>query len=340
MASVVVRANAAALNDSQSAFAGSVAINRGPIADLTANADAIVVANFGDDSVAVVRPDSAGAPALVSVDGEPLAVALIDDLAFVVTSAAEADTVAVIDTRTHAVVGSYPLAFAVTAVLAGPDGKRAYAARAGHDHVDVAVIDITADRVGTIDIGAGAGSTIDALAIDAAGRRLYVGVTTSRGSRVVVVDIETAKARKSIAFGAPIRDLAVAADGSVYVLTSDLQARGVVEVIDPKTFGITASINAGTLPIQMALSADGARAYVVDYDQIAVVCTVTHEVIETITVGARPVAAALNTAGDRLYVADVDGCVTAFRVATPAPLYSPFDAVAFDAVRELAPVGV
>ena len=340
MASVFVRANAAALNDSQTAFAGSVAINRGPIADLAANTDSIVVANYGDDSVAVLRPDSAGAPALVPVDGEPFAVALTDDRAFVVTSELEADTVQVIDTRTNSVVGSYPLAFSVTAVVAGPDGKRAYAARAGHDHVDVAVIDITADRVGTVDIGVGAGSTIDALAVDPTGRRLYVAVTTSRGSRVVIVDTETAKARKSIAFGAPIRDLAVAAGGNVYALTSDLQSRGVIEVIDPKTFAITASISAGTLPIQMALSADGARAYVVDYDQVAVLCTVTHEVVETMTVGARPVAATLNASGDRLYVADVAGSVTAFRVAAPAPMYSPFDAVAFDAVRELAPVGV
>ncbi|WNG80894.1 hypothetical protein C6A86_022240 [Mycobacterium sp. ITM-2016-00316] len=340
MASVFVRANAAALNDSQTAFAGSVAIDRGPIADLTANADTIVVANYGDNSITVVRPDSAGAPAVVPVEGEPFAVALTDDRAFVVTSDLDADAVQVIDTRTNSVVGHYPLAFSVTAVAASPDGKRAYAARAGHDHVDVAVIDITADRVGTVDIGAGAGSTIDALAADPSGRRLYAAVTTSRGSRVVVVDTETAKARKSIAFGAPIRDLAVAADGTVYALTSDLQARGVIEVVDPKTFTVTASIGAGTLPIQMALSADGARAYVVDYDQVAVLCTVTHEVVETITVGARPAAAALNAQGDRLYVADVEGNVTAFRVAAPAPMYSPFDAVAFDAVRELAPVGV
>lgn len=340
MPSVFVRANAAALNDSQTAFAGSIAIDRGPIADLTANTDTIAVANYGDQSVAVVRPDTVGAPAQVPVEGEPVAVALTDDRAFVVTSAAEADAVQVIDTRTNSVVGNYPLAFTVTAVTAGPDGKRAYAARAGHDHVDIAVIDTTAERVGTIDIAGGAGAVIDALALDPSGRRLYVAVTTSTASRLVVVDTETARARKSIAIGAPIRDLAVAANGTVYVLTSDLQARGVIQVIDPKTFAITAGIAAGTLPIQMALSADGARAYVVDYDGVAVLCTVTHEVVETITVGARPVSAALSAPGDRLYIADVDGNVTAFRVAAPAPMYSPFDAIALDDVRELAPAGV
>jgi YVTN family beta-propeller protein len=340
MASVFVRANAAALNDSQTAFAGSVAIKRGPIADLAANAGTIAVANYGDTSVAVVRPDTVAGPALVAVDGEPFAVTLTEDRAFVVTSATEADAVTVIDTRTNSVVGTYPLAFSVTAVAASPDGKRAYVARAGDDHVDVAVIDTTAERVGTVDIAAGAGATIDALAVDPSGRRLYVAVTTSRGSRLVVVDTETAMARKSVAFGAPIRDLAVAGDGTVYVLTSDLHAHGVIEVMNPKTFTIAASIAAGTLPIQLALSADGARAYVVDYDEVAVLCTVTHEVVETITVGSRPMAVALNTPGDRLYIADVDGNVTAFRVVAPTPMYSPFEAIALDDVRELAPAGV
>ena len=340
MASVFVRANAAALNDSQTAFAGTVAINHGPIADLSADAGAIVVANYGDASVSVVRPDSAGAPVRVPVDGEPFAVAVTDDRAFVATSAAEADAVWIIDTRTNAVVAGYPLAFTVTAVAAAPDGKRAYAARAGQDHVDVAVIDTTAERVGTIDIALGATSVIDTLAVDPSGRRLYAAVTSSTGSRLVVVDTETATAQKSIAIGAPIRDLAVATDGAVYVLTSDLQDRGVIEVIDPKTFAVTARIAAGTLPIQLALSANGALAYVVDYDQVAVLCTVTREIVETITVGARPMAAALGAPGDRLHIADVDGNVTSFRVAAPAPMYSPFDAAAFGDVRELAPAGV
>ena len=113
MASVFVRANAAALTDPQTAFAGSVAINHGPIADLSANAGAIVVANYGDESLSVVRPDSATAPARVPVDGEPFAVTVADDRAFVVVSATEADAVQVVDIRTNAVLASYPLAFSV-----------------------------------------------------------------------------------------------------------------------------------------------------------------------------------------------------------------------------------
>ncbi|MGU3497574.1 YncE family protein [Mycobacterium sp. C31M] len=338
MASVSVRANAAALNDSQTAFAGSVAISRGPIADVAANAGAIVVTNYADDSLTVVRPHAVAAPSLVEVDGEPFAVALTEDRAFVVTSAAEADALVVVDIRTNAVVGSYPLAFGVTAVAASPDGKRAYAARAGHDHVDVAVVDTTADRVGTIDIATGAATSIDGLAVDRSGRRLYVGLTTATGSRLVVVDTETNQIRKNIGTGAPIRDVAVGADGTVYVLTSDLHSRGAIKVVDPAKLAVTATFGAGTLPIQMALSADGSRAYVIDYDAVSVLCTLTHEVVETITVGARPTAAALSAAGDRLYIGDVDGQITALRVAAPAPTYSPFDVAAFADVRELAQV--
>jgi DNA-binding beta-propeller fold protein YncE len=340
MASVSVRANAAALTDSQTAYAGSVAIGRGPIADLTANAGTIVASNYDDASITVVRPDTAGAPTIVTIDGEPFAAALTDDRAFVMASAAEADVVVVVDTRTNSVVATYPLAFGLTALAVSPDGKRAYAARAGHDHVDVAVIDTTAERVGTIDIAAGAGATIDALRLAPSGRRLYVGVTTAAGSRLLLVDTETAQVRRSLAIGAPIRDLAVTADGTVYALTSDLETRGALQVIDPATFVISGSMAAGTLPLQMAVSPDGSRAYIVDYDQVAVLCTVTREIVETVTVGARATSAALNAQGDRLYVADVDGKVTAFRVPAPVPMYSPFDALAFDEVRELQPAGV
>jgi YVTN family beta-propeller protein len=99
-------------------------------------------------------------------------------------------------------------------------------------------------------------------------------------------------------------------------------------------------VAAGALPIQMALSADGSRAYVVDYDQVAVLCTVTNDVLETITVGSRPTSLALSGQGDRLYVADVDGRITAFRVTPPSPMYSPFEAAAFTEARQLEPVGV
>lgn len=339
MASVFVRANDAAVNESRTAYAGSVQIGRGAIADVAADATTIVVANHGDDSVTVVHPDTVAAPAAVDVAGEPTAIALADDRAYVITSTAEVDTVVVVDTRANAVLASYPLAFTATAVEVSRDGKRAYVARSGNDHVDIAVIDTTAERVGTIDIPAGVGASIDGLRIAPSGRELYAAVTTVTGSRLLMIDTETATVRKSLSIGAPIRDLALTKT-TAYVLTSDLTALGKIVVVDLAAFTVTGTVAAGALPIQMALSADGSRAYVVDYDQVAVLCTVTNDVLETITVGSRPTALALSGQGDRLYVADVDGRITAFRVTPPSPMYSPFEAVAFTEARQLEPVGV
>ncbi|WP_241365347.1 hypothetical protein, partial [Klebsiella pneumoniae] len=39
------------------------------------------------------------------------------------------------------------MAFSVTALAISPDGKRVFAGRTGHDRIDIAVIDTTAERV-------------------------------------------------------------------------------------------------------------------------------------------------------------------------------------------------
>ncbi|MBI3227102.1 MAG: hypothetical protein HYZ39_18810 [Mycolicibacterium cosmeticum] len=334
-----MRANDAALTESRTAFAGSVLIGRGAIADVAANSRTIVAANHGDDTVTVVRPDTVAGPGLVDVQGEPTAVALADDRAYVITSTAEVDNVVVVDTRANKVLDTYPLAMTATTIEVSPDGKRAYVARTGDDHVDIAVIDTTAQRVGTIDIPTGVGASIDGLRIAPSGQTLYAAVSTISGSRLLMIDTETARVRKTLPLGAPVRDLAVT-ETFAYVLTSDITDLGAIVVVDLAGFTVSRSIAAGSLPIQMALSADGSRAYVVDYDQVAVLCTVTNEVLEIITVGSRPTAVTLSNQGDRLYISDVDGQITAFRVTPPSPMYSPFEAVDINDARELEPVGV
>jgi DNA-binding beta-propeller fold protein YncE len=66
----------------------------------------------------------------------------------------------------------------------------------------------------------------------------------------------------------------------------------------------------------MTLSPDKTRAYVVDYDHVAVLCTLSHEVVNTVTVDARPSCVAMSFDGGRLYVADYAGDVSAFSVAS------------------------
>ena len=206
-----------------------------PIGDIAATDDGtLVVTNHGDDTVSLLRADTLAVAGVVAVPGEPFAVVVADGRAYVSTSSSNSDAVSVIDTVTQTVVATYSLAFSVTALAASPDGKRVYAGRTGDGHVDVVVVDTTAERVGTIDIATGAGIGIDAVQVDPTGKRLYVATTDDRGSALVAVNIETARVQHTVSVGSPIRDIAFA-DDIAYVLTSDRVSGGAVEVVDLST---------------------------------------------------------------------------------------------------------
>jgi YVTN family beta-propeller protein len=286
-------------------------VNRGPIADIATGADAsrIIVTNYADDSVSVLDADTLEV-LTTAVASEPFAAIVYDDHAFVSTSTASHAGVCVIDTKSNSVIATYPLAFDVTALAISPDAKRVYAARTGRDHVDVAVIDTTAERVGTIDIATGAGLGIGAIDIDSSGRRLYAGINDAHGGQLTVVNTETAIVERTAWVGAPIRDLALGND-TVYVLTSD----GAVSVIDLSTDHITDTVEVGGAPTQMTLTTDTTCAYIVDHDRVAVLCTQSLEIVDSIAVDVRPSCVAVSCDGRRLYVADYVGMVSVFAVA-------------------------
>jgi DNA-binding beta-propeller fold protein YncE len=91
----------------------------------------------------------------------------------------------------------------------------------------------------------------------------------------------------------------------------------------------------------MTLSPDQTRAYIVDYDHVAVLCTLSHEVLNAVSVDARPSCVAVDSDGGRLYVADYSGDVSVFAVASSLPLlYSQLVAtepIAMSGSRELEP---
>lgn len=319
----VSQVNEVANVDPNVTLLGAVAVRRGPIGDIAeAGNGAIVVTNYGDDTVSLLNADTLAVEAVVAVPGEPFAVVVSDDRAYVSTSSSSFDTISVIDTYTRTVIATYALAFSVTALAVSPDGKRVYAGRTGHDYVDVdvAVIDTTAERVGTIDIAAGPGIGIDAVEVDPTGKSLYVATTDARGGALVVVDVETARVKRTVSIGSSIRDIAFA-DGAAYVLTSDRARGGAVHVVDLSAGEITGTVELGVgTPTQMTMSPDKARAYIVDYDHVAVLCTSSLEVVSTVTIDARPSCVAVDSDGGRLYVADYASGVTAFSVASTLPL--------------------
>lgn len=340
MANALARSNSVTVGNQDVALLHSVAVGRGPISDIAIDAATVVVTNFADDSLAVLNADSLAVHADVFA-GQPMAVAVWDDRAFVAVSSASYDAIAVIDTTSGDVLKEYPLASNVTAIATSPDGKRVYAGRAGENGIDVAVIDVHAERVDSIYIAEGVDATIDALCVNDSGHRLYAAVSDSRSSRLVTVDVESAQVRCSIEIGAPIRSLEIGLDGTGYVLTSDIADGGVLHFVDLVANRITDVVRVADAPTQLVLSEDSTRAYVVDCGQVVVVSTDTRTIVATVLVGARPSAIAIGA--DRLYIADFDGGVTVYAVAAPMPmLYSQFvsaDSWLAPAPRVPEPVG-
>ena len=114
-----------------------------------------------------------------------------------------------------------------------------------------------------------------------------------------------------------------------------------MSVIDLSTNRITDTIELGGAPTQMTLSPDKTRAYIVDYDQVVVLCTLNLEVVNSVTVSARPSCVAVSPDGDRLHVADYAGGVTVFAVTSTLPLLSSqfmaTDPIAVPQPRKLEP---
>ncbi|CAN3130428.1 hypothetical protein ACNUDN_21085 [Mycobacterium sp. smrl_JER01] len=315
-------------------------VGRGAIGDIAAGATAVVMANAGDDSVSIVDNTTLTVVATVAVGGQPTAVTVSDDRAYVSVAAENVDAVTVIDLDTRAVITTYPVAVGVSALAVGPAGKRVYAGRATHDRVDITVIDVTAERVGTIGIGSGPAANVDALSADPSGKRLYAAITDAVGSRLVIVDTETAQVQRVVPVGSPIRDIAYAG-GAVYVLTSDRADGGAVLVVDLTTMRVTDRVTVGGAPTQLTMSADQTRAYIVDYDRVAVLCTLSLDIVDSLTVDARPSCVTQGADSARLYLADYAGTVTVFSVESSIEaLYSEFiatDPIAMGVPRRLQP---
>lgn len=328
--------------DPQVAVLGVLGMPRGAVGDIAADSasGSVVTSNPGDRSISVLDPDL-GSAKVVAVGGEPGLIAVAEDRAYVTTSSLQDDAVTVVDTRAGSVIARYPLAFSATAMTITSDGKRLYIGRTGDHHVDVAVLDTTAERFGTIHIGYRPGTSVDAMRVDAAGRRLYVATTGLAGSALLTVDTETARVVRRLRLHSPIRDVALGRDGLAFVLRSDRRYGGSIDVVDLAANAVVDVIAIGGAPTQLTLGADGRRMYVVDYDRVAVFDTRTVEVVDEIT-GASPACVAVREDGRRLYVADFTGAMTALalpaptRAPAPAP-FAPTDRIAQPDLRELSP---
>ena len=161
----------------------------------------------------------------------------------------------------------------------------------------------------------------------------------------MVVDALKGRVIHEVPIASPIRDVALSRDGALaYVASFDTHWGGSVDVIDTAINEITAKVGIGGAPMQMAVSPDGARVYIADYEHVAVLCTESNSVVDTLTVTAEPSCVAVSPDSSRLYIADHTGTITVMSVAPDSVRardgVDGHERRTAPALRELEPAGV
>jgi DNA-binding beta-propeller fold protein YncE len=324
---------------------GSIAVERGPIGDIAVspNGTRVVATNFGDKSVSMLDGRSLTVRSTVPVDGDPIALAVAADRAFVGASLPTFDAVSAIDMRAHAFLASLPLDHDVVDVAASRDGRQLFVGAIGRDSVDLLIVDVESGRIDIVEIAPGEGTTLNTVRAARNGRLVSVGTSDIQGGRLTVIDTAKRRIVTTVDTDSPFRDVVLSEDGSfAYVLGCHPEYGGVVETFDVRRKRVVGAAWIGGCPTQFAPGADGTRMYIVDASCVVVLCMITHDVVDTITVGAQPSSVATSPDGSRLYVADFSGAVSVFAVASPSSFDDVIDVetVALAEVRELQPAGV
>jgi YVTN family beta-propeller protein len=278
-----------------------------------ASARNLYVTNYQSHTVSVLDSASNQVVATIPTGAEtgPYSVAVSPDgkTAWVVNY--DSGSVLSIDTATNQVVGApIPIQKSSFGIAITPDGSRAYIAN--NEDESVTVLDLAARQV------IGAPIQIcpkpDGMAITPDGSRAYVPCSND----VRVVNIATGQL-----IGAPIAvespyGPAVTPDGkSLWVVNTE----GSVAVIDTATNQLVAPpMPLGKAPTQIAISPDGMRAYVTDYeeDHVSVIGTATRQLIGAPIGGiSEPEWIASSPDGKKVFAGQFNpGTVTGIETAT------------------------
>ncbi|WP_156628843.1 YncE family protein [Mycobacterium sp. 1274756.6] len=268
----------------------------------------LYVASCGDDTIWVI--DTASFDVLDVIEGiaEPFALVATDTAVFVSTGSTACDAITVIDAATNTVAVTLPQTRTVNDLAVA--GGRLYASRADATGADVAVIDPATGATEIIELAGQPGVVADCLAVSPDGRRIYVAVQHPTSSQIAVIDTAGGFVAGTFAAGAPVRGLAVSADGAtLYLAECDATLGGVVEILDAWTATVIDAVHLGGMLTHLALSRDGQRAVVVNGDDVTVLCLRTGQIIGSIPTGGQPACVVASRNG--LYIADYAGTVSA-----------------------------
>jgi DNA-binding beta-propeller fold protein YncE len=223
---------------------------------------------------------------------------------------------------------------------ASHDGRRLFVSGTGPESADLAIVDVESGQVHTVAV-ADADSIVGAVRVSSNGRFAYVATSDTYRGKLTLIDTEKARIAGVVPTISPIQDFVLSGNGDVaYVLGRDPEYGGFVETIDTTTTRVLATRWIGGHPTQFALGIDETRMYIVDVDRVAVMCTITNEIVDAIAVGTQPSCVAVSPRGGRVYVADYTGTVTAFAVASQSSFGDVIDVEPIAMLRELEPAAV
>lgn len=302
-------------------IARTLAAGHGPVSDLAVSPDGryLVTAHYGADVVCVI--DTATLSVTATVDGlsEPYAAVVVADRAYVSAASNEVDAVVAVDTRTGMPLAATTFEMTAGGLAVSPAADVLYVARTADDVVDIAAIDIETGAITPIALPSVLGASVESLCINADGTRLFAALATPTGGMLAIISTKDREVRSIVSIAGSIGDIAVMPNGrTVFATGWDAEFGGAIHVIDVVGARVTDTIGMGGVPTQVVLGRGGSCAYIVDRNEIAVLCTATTEIVDSIVIGPQLSCLAADPVRNRLYAADYTGAITALRVEAAA----------------------
>ena len=287
----------------------------GAVTDLSVSRDGrhLVAAHYGQDAVSVIDIATLAVVATVSGIAEPYAVSTTDR-AYVRSASIAEDCVVAVDLDSGAQLAAREIGVGAQGLAVSPDGNCLYVARVTDETADIAVIDVESGAVSTIPVPVAVGASIDTLRINRAGTRLYAAMTTAAGGALLMIEVRTGQVQ-TVQVGESIGDIAVdSKDRRIFTTGWDAEFGGVLRIVDTASARLVHTIAIGGLPAGLLVT--GGAVYVTDGEDVVVIDAATARVIDRTAFCRPVSSLAVSQDGTRLYVGDYDGSVAAMPVAS------------------------
>jgi YVTN family beta-propeller protein len=274
--------------------------NPGTVA-ITPDGASAYITNRLSDNVSVLSLVSNTVVATIPVGALPWGVAVTPDGSRVFVANRTGNTVSIINTATNTVVGSIPLTGGPSALAMSADGTRLYAARFLTNQV-TAIDTATLTPVATVAVGTG---PLDiALSDDGA----FAFTANYNAATVSVLALPAMSVVATVPVGTNPYGVDAAGRGSgvrAFVANSVVTGNTVSEIgVGGGGWGVLRTIPVPGRPVDVALSADGGRLYVTQYDagSLAAVSVANGAILSTTPLTPGIAGIALSPDGSRAVV--------------------------------------